>query len=234
MTNGKRILIVEDDERLADFISTYLKSQTFEVFIEGRGDRAAQRVLELSPDLILLDIQLPGIDGLTVCRQIRPDFPGPIIMLTASGEEMDQVVGLEIGADNYLPKPVSPRVLLAHIRAALRRPAVDTAEAAPPADTVVVGRLTVDNKRRSASLEKRQLDLSSAEFDLLMLLAQHAGSVVSRETIFRTLRGREYDGLDRTIDARISKLRKTLGDNPKAPHWIKTIHGVGYILALDE
>ncbi len=234
MTDSKRILIIEDDERLADFISTYLRSQNFEVFIEGHGDRAAHRVHELNPDLILLDIQLPGIDGLTVCRRIRPDFPGPIIMLTASGDEMDQVVGLEVGADNYLPKPVSPRLLLAHIRAALRRPAGDTPEAASPENIVTVGRLLVDNKRRLATLGKRQLSLSSSEFDLLMLLAQHAGSVVSRETIYQTLHGREYNGLDRTIDSKISNLRKILGDKPKNPHWIKTVHGVGYILVFDK
>ncbi len=231
----KTILIVEDDERLADFTATYLDQKGFSVQIEHRGDNAIDRINEMEPDLVILDIQLPGLDGLSVCREVRSTYNGPIIMLTASGEDTDKVVGLEVGADNYLPKPVNPRVLLAHIRAALRRDGMDRdSSERQTADIVRIGKLTVDVRRRIARFKAEELPLSGAEFSLLLLLARHVGAVVSREEIYRRLQGKEYDGLDRRIDARISKLRRMLGDDPRSPRWIKTVHGVGYVLVPEE
>ncbi|MCP4606408.1 MAG: response regulator [Proteobacteria bacterium] len=235
LSKRKSILIVEDDIRLADFTATYLDQKGFDVQIEHRGDNTIERIRELNPNLVILDIQLPGLDGLSICREVRPTYKGPIIMLTASGEDMDKVVGLEVGADNYLAKPVSPRVLLAHIRAALRRVETNpTSTHKPLPDTVRAGKLIIEGKRRIAILNKKDLLLSSAEFDLLSLLALHAGEVISRDEIYRKLQGKGYDGMDRTVDARISRLRKIMGDNPRAPRWIKTVHGVGYILVPEE
>jgi two-component system response regulator RstA len=167
------------------------------------------------------------MDGLTICEKVRPDFSGPILMLTARGEEIDEVIGLERGADDYLAKPVSPRRLLARINALLRR-AQD-----PEPSRVQLGALTIDYRNRVAHFDQAVLELTSAEFDLLWYLARQAGQVIERERIYRDLRGIEYDGLDRSIDLRIARLRKKLGDDGKNPKLIKSVRGVGYLMAAD-
>lgn len=177
----------------------------------------------LQPELVVLDLTLPGLDGLEVCRQVRPRFDGRILVLTARGDEGDEVVGLELGADDYLAKPVAPRRLLARVAALLRR--------IPTSSGVVEnGPLVVDPHRREASLSDRRLALSTAEFDLLHYLALRRGQAVTREALYRDLRGVSYDGVDRSIDLRISRLRKHLLDDPADPQWIKTVHGVGYLM----
>lgn len=234
-----RILLVEDDPKLADLVCEYLQSHGFVVEVEPRGDRGAERIVAEQPDLVLLDLMLPGLDGLSICRAVRSRFDGGILMLTARGDEVDEVVGLEIGADDYLAKPVSPRRLLARVQSLLRRtrplPADHQHPAGPgDAQKVAVGGLSVDAGARTVEVDGRPVELTTAEFDLLWLLAQNAGRVLSRDRIYRELRGIEYDGLDRSVDLRVTRLRKKLGDDGQHPRWIKTIRGTGYLLAADR
>jgi DNA-binding response OmpR family regulator len=224
----RRILVVEDDSKLAGLIQEYLESNGFTVTVEPRGDRAPKRILNEQPDVVVLDIMLPGKDGLTVCREVRSQYRGQILMLTARGEEVDEVVGLEVGADDYMAKPVSPRLLLARINTLLRR------ASEPRGGRVEVGALVVDASSRTVHVSGCPVELTTAEFDLLWLLAVHAGEVVSRDRIYSELRGIEYDGLDRSFDLRIARLRKKLGDRGKEPRIIKSVRGVGYILAVSQ
>jgi DNA-binding response OmpR family regulator len=230
-----RILLVEDDARLARLVKEYLEaSDALSVSIEGRGERAVERIVAEQPDLVILDVMLPGLDGLSVCKQVRGRFTGPILMLTALGDEVDEVVGLEIGADDYVAKPASPRKVLARVRSLLRRVPAATEVAVGPDPVVTVGELVVDPGRRTASVAGRELDLTTAEFDLLWLLARHAGETLEREAIYRELRGIEWDGQDRSIDLRVLRLRKKLGDDAAHPRFIKSVRGVGYLLARQE
>ncbi len=223
----RQILLVEDDLKLAALVKEYLEQQGFEVVVEGRGDHANAAILELKPDLVILDIMLPGMDGLTVCRNARPTFAGPILMLTARGDELDEVVGLEVGADDYIAKPVRPRVLLARIRNLLRR---STGPTPATQRRLELGPLVVDAGSRTVTLAGQAIDLTSAEFDLMWLLAQRAGEPVSRELIYRELRGIEHDGIDRSIDLRISRLRTKLGGD--GVELIKSVRGIGYQLVV--
>ena len=231
-----RILLVEDDERLAELTAEYLKKNDFVVDIEGRGATAEARILESRPDLVVLDIMLPGQDGFAVCRAVRPKYEGIILMLTARDEDIDQILGLELGADDYITKPVPPRVLLARIKALLRRagPADDAGEAGSALDSLTFGNFSISQQTRSAMLAGEQIDLTTAEFDLLWLLARHAGSILSRDDLLQQLRGIGFDGLDRSIDARISRLRKKLNDDPDNPTRIKTVRGKGYLFSRHD
>ena len=233
MEPRSNILLVEDDARLAQLVKEYLEaSDAFDVSIEGRGDRAVGRIVAEQPDLVILDVMLPGLDGLTVCKRVRGRFAGPILMLTALGDEVDEVVGLELGADDYVAKPASPRKVLARVRTLLRRvPVRDEPVDTGPRALITVGALVVDPGRRLASLEGRELDLTTAEFDLLWLLARHVGETLDREAIYKQLRGIEWDGMDRSIDLRVLRLRKKLGDDAAHPRFIKSVRGVGYLLA---
>ncbi|MCP8464956.1 response regulator [Pseudomonas sp. ZM23] len=229
MEQEARILIVEDDQRLAELTQDYLESNGLEVAIESNGAAAVARVLAERPDLVVLDLMLPGEDGLSICKRLRPDYDGPILMLTARTDDMDQVQGLEMGADDYVCKPVRPRVLLARIRALLRRS--EPVESALPqgGKRLVFGTLVIDNAMREAWLDGQTIELTSAEFDLLWLLASNAGRILSREEIFNSLRGIEYDGQDRSIDVRISRIRPKIGDDPMHPRLIKTVRSKGYL-----
>lgn len=231
-----RILIVEDDERLAALTKDYLESNGLVVSVEGDGSRAIERIKSEQPDLVVLDLMLPGEDGLAVCRIVRPYFKGPILMLTARTEDLDQVLGLEMGADDYVAKPVRPRVLLARIRALLRRvgdSGDDMAENAAPSSRLTFGNLVVDSSMREAWLNGESIDLTSAEFDLLWLLSSNAGRVLTREEIFNQLRGIEYDGQDRSIDVRVSRIRPKVGDDPMNPKRIKTVRSKGYLFVKE-
>ena len=229
MEQEARILIVEDDQRLAELTQDYLESNGLAVAIESNGAAAVARVLAERPDLVVLDLMLPGEDGLSICKRLRPDYDGPILMLTARTDDMDQVQGLEMGADDYVCKPVRPRLLLARIRALLRRS--EPAEAAPVSGgkRLTFGKLVIDNAMREAWLDEQTIELTSAEFDLLWLLASNAGRILSREEIFNLLRGIEYDGQDRSIDVRISRIRPKIGDDPMHPRLIKTVRSKGYL-----
>jgi two-component system, OmpR family, response regulator RstA len=224
-----QILLVEDDRELASMVADYLAPHGFVVSVENRGDRAVERVRSEPYDVIILDVNLPGIDGLTVCREIRPAFKGPILILTARGDEVDEVVGLEVGADDYLAKPVRPRVLLARLRAQLRKTAVHNSEHS--GNRIAIDALLVDAGRRAVEMHGKEIQLTSAEFDLLWLLAENVGQVVSRGDIYQRIHGIPYDGLDRSIDLRISRLRKKLGDDPINPQRIKAVRSIGYLLS---
>ncbi|AYC33716.1 response regulator [Pseudomonas cavernae] len=227
-----QILIVEDDQRLAELTREYLESNGLHVAIESDGAQAAARILKEQPDLVVLDLMLPGEDGLTICRKVRGQYKGPILMLTARSDDMDQVLGLEMGADDYVCKPVRPRVLLARIRALLRRsePAENGGESQRRLE---FGPLVIDNAMREAWLREQSIELTSAEFDLLWLLAANAGRILSREEIFNALRGIEYDGQDRSIDVRISRIRPKIGDDPMHPRLIKTVRSKGYLFVAE-
>ncbi len=227
----RRILLAEDDPRLASLMKDYLEANDFELAIEENGSLVEQRINQFSPDMLVLDVMLPGKDGLTICRDIRGQFSGPILMLTARNEDADQILGLEFGADDYVIKPVEPRVLLARIKALLRRCEVSRPQSGPK--DITLGALSIQQASRSVQLQGDTVHVSSHEFDLLSLLAENAGQVISREDLFQALCGRAYDGLDRTIDVRISQLRKKLGDNLDNPRRIKTIWGKGYLFVRD-
>ncbi len=227
-----RILIVEDDRRLAELTQEYLQGDgAFEVSIEADGARAVERIVSERPDLVVLDLMLPGEDGMSICRRAREQYDGPILMLTARADDLDQVLGLETGADDYVCKPVRPRLLLARIRALLRRR--DTPEAAGSVKRLQFGPLVVDSALREAWLREKQIELTGAEFDLLWLLTSNAGRILSREEIFAQLRGIEYDGQDRSIDVRISRIRPKIGDDPEHPRLIKTVRGKGYLFVSE-
>ncbi|MEQ5837009.1 response regulator [Marinobacter sp. R17] len=233
-----RVLIVEDDKRLADLTREYLESNGLTVSVEENGANAVERIRREEPDIIVLDLMLPGEDGLSICRRVRPFYTGPILMLTARTDDLDQVLGLEMGADDYISKPVRPRVLLARIRALLRRVNDKSESEAEPKSTEEPVRLefndlVVDRSMREAWLNNESIDLTSAEFDLLWLLASSAGRVLSREEIFTALRGIEYDGQDRSIDVRVSRIRPKIGDDPVHPRRIKTVRSKGYLFVKE-
>lgn len=227
----EHVLIIEDDVRLAELTRDYLEANGFQVTVEAEGSRGVEQIQTLQPDLVILDLMLPGEDGLSICRRARPDYSGPILMLTARTDDMDQVLGLEMGADDYVPKPVQPRVLLARMRALLRR-----ADGPSPDGEIRLRfeNLEIDNATREAWLSGERIDLTSAEFDLLWLLARNAGRVLTREEIFNDLRGIKYDGQDRSIDVRVSRIRPKIGDDPNQPHRIKTVRSKGYLFVKDS
>lgn len=234
MTRSHRILVVEDDPRLAALIRDYLQQQGFDVLIEARGDTAPERILREGPDLLILDLTLPGKDGLAVCQQVRADYPGPILILTAREDDMDQVAGLEMGADDYVKKPVEPRVLLARIRALLRRfkssiSGDSGAHEKSPPEKIHFGSLEINHEAHAVELGGQNVILTTNEFELLYMLAANAGKVIDRQTLYADLRGIDYDGLDRAMDVMVSRLRKKLGDDANAPTRIKTIWGQGYL-----
>jgi two-component system, OmpR family, response regulator RstA len=232
----KSILLVEDDLRLSNLVKEYLKKQDYEVNVEHNGEIAVNRILTETPDLVILDLMLPGKDGLSVCRSVRSSYHGPILILTAKEDDMDQVAGLELGADDYVKKPVEPRVLLARIRALFRR-----SQGLPPEDKkqnakinkYCFGSLSIDLKSRNVLLNNKLIDLSTTEFDLLSLLVLKSGEILDRDYLYNSIKGIEYDGIDRAIDVAVSRLRKKLNDNPEHPYRIKTVWGSGYLFVED-
>jgi DNA-binding response OmpR family regulator len=226
-----RILLAEDDVRLASLVKDYLESTgEYAVTVETNGGKVQRTVTDVLPELLILDVMLPNKDGLSICREIRPNFPGPILMLTARNDDADQILGLECGADDYVIKPAEPRVLLARIRALLRRYSL---EEKSDKENLQYGDLNICCLSRSVTFAGEPVDLSSHEFDLLLTFARQPGQTMSREFLFNTIYSRPYDGLDRTIDVRISQLRKKLGDNAEKPFRIKTIWGRGYMFVED-
>jgi DNA-binding response OmpR family regulator len=226
------VLLVEDDQRLADLTARYLRQNGFTVAVESRGDRAIASFQREQPRIVLLDWMLPGRDGLSICRELRQIFSGPILMITAKDSDIDQVIGLESGADDFVSKPVDPMVLLARIRALLRRPETSSATNVAATD-IELGGLRISESSQQVWLDKDKILLTTQEFTLLLVLARQAGTILSREALFKSIRGIDYDGLDRSIDGRISKLRKKLNDNALSPTRIKTVWGKGYLLVPD-
>jgi DNA-binding response OmpR family regulator len=222
------VLLVEDDLRLATLTREYLEGHGVAVVHVGDGRRGQEEALSGRYDAVLLDLMLPGKDGLDVCREVRARSDVPIVVLTARGEEADRVMGLELGADDYLAKPYSPRELLARIRAVVRRA---KGRAGPALEAVRVGGLLVDPAARRVVLDGREIALTGYEFALLLALARRAGRVLAREQLMELARGSAEDAFDRSVDVHVSRLRQKLGDDPKRPRLIKTVRGAGYVLA---
>lgn len=228
--SSHQLLLVEDDDRLASLIAEFLGSYEFTVHIVSSGAQAIKRFAELAPDIVVLDLMLPGMNGVEVCRRMRQAAPTPILMLTARADVYDQIAGLEIGADDYVLKPVEPRLLLARLRAILRRttverPATETAQVA----RLVFGQLCIDDLAREVQWKDKVLDLKTVEYNLLRAFALAPGVVLSRDDLMRALRGVSFDGLDRTVDAGVSRLRRRFDDLAYEPQKIKTVWGRGYL-----
>ncbi len=223
------VVLVEDDVRLADLIRTYLESNGFRVCIEHRGDRGIERIQREKPDLVVLDVGLPGRDGFAVCREVRKTSAAPILMLTARNSDIDHVLGLELGADDYVIKPVEPRVLVARLQALMRR---GKTNGSVEHKQLSFGQLQINCAARSVTLGEQPVSLSSNEFDLLVFLASHADQIQSRDALYQRLYRRDYDGIDRTLDVRISHLRRKLGDTGN-PERIRTVWGHGYLFVSD-
>jgi len=227
-TERQVIFLAEDDLELAALIKDFLEGEGYCVLLEADGRVARDRILETSPDLVILDVMLPGMNGYSICQEIRQTYRGPVLFLTARDEELDEILGLEMGGDDYLTKPVKPQVLLARLRALLRR--VSGRRGAADARCIPVGSLTVDASRREVRVGQRQIDVTTLEFDLLWFLAERAGEVVSRQAIYQALFHYDYDGMDRSVDVYVSRLRQKLG-LPVDAFSIKTVRGVGYLMA---
>jgi DNA-binding response OmpR family regulator len=220
-----RVLVVDDDERLTALLAEYLARYGFSVRACHGAEAALQLLRSDPPDVLVLDVMLPGMDGFALCRKVRESSALPIVMLTARGDVTDRIVGLELGADDYLPKPFEPRELVARLQAVLRRGA---RPAAGEDEVVRAGDLVLDLRTRSARRRDEELALTTAELDLLALLARHPGRVLSRERILEATRGVGWEAYDRSIDVLVSRLRQKLGDDARRPTLIRTVRGVGY------
>ena len=223
---AERILLIEDDSRLADMVREYLGKAGFDVVHAENGTRGLAMHGREAVDAVILDLMLPDTDGLEICRRIRARSDSPILMLTARGDPMDRVVGLEMGADDYLPKPFEPRELLARLRAILRRP-----RAVSKADVLRYGRLEIDRDAREVRLDGSPRALTGYQFALLLTLAEHAGRVMSRETLMDLVKGEQFDAFDRSIDVHISRIRAAIEDDPRNPRRVITVRGTGYVFA---
>ena len=222
----QRILLIEDDSRLAAMVAEYLGEAGYRVGVAWRGSEGLEQ-LEREPfDAVVLDLTLPDMDGLEVCRRVRQNSALPILMLTARGDPADRVVGLEIGADDYLPKPFEPRELLARLRAILRRATPDSVRGA-----LRFGRLEIDRDARVVRVDGAEKSLTGYQFALLLALSEHAGRVLSREQLMDLVKGEPLEAFDRSIDVHISRIRAAIEDDPKKPRRILTLRGAGYVFA---
>jgi two-component system phosphate regulon response regulator OmpR len=226
MNRADRILVVDDDPELRKLLSDYLTDVGFEVDLAGDGEQMRRAIARGMPDVIVMDLMLPGTDGLALTREVRSTSTVPILMLSARGEEIDRVVGLEVGADDYLAKPFSPRELLARLRALLRRA---QAPAAQPSEGIVFGSYRLDPTARRLVKNGAEVELSSAEFDLLKVFAERPGRVLSRDVLLDLLRGYEREPFDRTVDIRVGRLRRKIEPDHANPVFIRTVRGEGYL-----
>ncbi|MDB6102536.1 MAG: DNA-binding response regulator, OmpR family, contains and winged-helix domain [Gammaproteobacteria bacterium] len=224
----ERILLVEDDPRLAEMLSEYLGQAGFRVTVAPLGATALERLAGAEYDAVVLDLMLPDMDGLDLCRQLRTRADTPVLMLTARGEPIDRIVGLELGADDYLPKPFQPRELLARLRAILRRRARAMAPGERP---LTFGRLEIDTAAHAVRLDGVQCELTGYQFDLLVTLAKNAGRVLSRDALLDAVKGEQLESFDRSIDVHVSRIRAAIEDNPKKPRRVITVRGSGYVFA---
>jgi two-component system phosphate regulon response regulator OmpR len=223
---AERVLIIDDDARLSAMLADYLTEAGLTVMRAGDGESGLQMMAREQPDIIVLDLMMPGIDGLETCRRIRARSDVPILMLTAKGEETDRIVGLELGADDYLPKPFNPRELLARLRAILRR------RLAPARGRIArFGALEIDEDARMVRVRGEEKQLTSYQFDLLCAFAAHAGRVLSRDQLLDLVRGAELEAFDRSIDVHISRIRAAIEEDPRRPKRILTVRGTGYVFA---
>jgi DNA-binding response OmpR family regulator len=223
------VLIIDDDAKLNQLLVDFLGDYGFNVLTAARPDEGLRKLKQQVPDLIILDVMLPGMSGFEVCKMIRRSYTVPIIMLTARGLVTDKIVGLELGADDYLPKPFEPRELVARIQSVLRR-----ARGGDEPSVKKFGRLEVDFSKRSAKLDGALVDLTTNEFAALALMVKNSGKVLNRDQILQELRGMEYDAFNRSVDITMSRLRHKLRDDPKNPSFIKTVWGTGYVFIAGE
>lgn len=225
-----QVLIIDDDEKLNGLLHDYLKTFGFEVHSCTLPSAGLQRIRNHPPDVIILDIMLPEMDGFTVCKEIRKSYDIPVVMLTARGEVTDRIVGLELGADDYLPKPFEPRELVARIQTILRRSQNNFSNQG----AIRIGQLEIFPDKQTAMLKGELLDLTTMEFQLLSLFAGKAGRIVTREHIMDAIKGMDWSAFDRSVDVLVSRLRQKLQDDPKNPSYIKTVWGTGYIFIGHE
>jgi DNA-binding response OmpR family regulator len=223
-----RVLLIDDDARLHDLLASYLEQNGFSVTVAADGLNGLAALEAGTFDAVLLDVMMPGVDGIEVCKRVRQKSNIPIVMLTAKGDETDRVVGLELGADDYVAKPFSPRELLARLRAVLRRARPDVA-----GERLAVGDIQIDVPGRIVTLAGKPVDLTGIEFDVLVALVRRAGRVVAREALLDEAGRGDVTVGERTVDVHVSHLRQKLGDDPRSPRIIKTVRGVGYVLAKD-
>lgn len=223
------ILIIDDDEKLNLLLTNFFKDFSFKTITAARPEEGLRKLKLHAPDLVILDIMLPGMNGFEVCKAIRRDSTVPIIMLTAKGELMDRVVGLELGADDYLAKPFEPRELVARMQSILRR-----TRGAPQKEIKSFGSMQIDFQKHTVAVDGKPVDVTTNEFAALCLLANNPGKVLSRDQILDELRGIECEAFNRSVDITISRLRTKLNDDPKSPRFIKTVWGTGYIFIADE
>jgi DNA-binding response OmpR family regulator len=226
---SSRILLVEDDSRLAAMVADYLGEAGFRATVAGTGSEAERRLKRETFDAVILDLMLPDTDGLDLCKRIRADSAIPLLMLTARGDPLDRVIGLELGADDYLPKPFEPRELLARLRAILRRQR-DTL----PADVLRFGRLEIDRGARQVRVNGQEKSLTGYQYLLLLALAERSGRVLSRDTLMDLTRGSALEEFDRSIDVHISRIRAAIEDDPRKPRRILTVRGAGYVFAREQ
>jgi DNA-binding response OmpR family regulator len=219
-----KALLIDDDRKLAALLTEYLLRFEIQLLQAANGDEGLRQLRLETPDCVLLDVMLPGKDGFEVCREIRASSDVPVVMLTARGEVADRIVGLEIGADDYLPKPFEPRELAARIQAVLRRK-----QAPARGEILRCGDLEVDMSRRSARRAGEDLRLTALEFDALAIFARYPGTVLHRERLVDLLKGGEWDPVNRSLDVLVSRLRQKLGDDPHLPRYLKTVRGTGYL-----
>ena len=224
-----KILIIDDDEKLNRLLTDYLSKMGFTVLTSTLPSAGLEKLEEETPDLVILDVMLPEMDGFKVCRTIRQSSSVPVVMLTARGEVMDRVVGLEIGADDYLPKPFEPRELVARIQAILRR-----IQTKSKSGIKTIGALCIDSHKYEVRVDDKLVHLTLNEFECLVLLVKNKGKVLNRDQIIEELRGIEWDAFNRSVDITMSRLRQKLGDDPKNPRFIKTIWGTGYLFIGGE
>jgi two-component system, OmpR family, phosphate regulon response regulator OmpR len=223
----ERILLVEDDPRLADMLHEYLGQAGFGVTVASLGATALEKLSDATYDAVVLDLMLPDMDGLNVCRELRAKYDTPVLMLTARGDAVDRIVGLELGADDYLPKPFEPRELVARLRAIMRR----RVRGAADEKSLRFGRLELDTAARAVRLDGKPCELTGYQFDLLVALAKNAGRVLSREILMDLVKGEEFESFDRSIDVHVSRIRAVIEDNPKKPRRIITVRAAGYVFA---
>lgn len=226
------VLIIDDDTRLAAMLSDYLRSAGFSTRSAATGLSGLQEITRKAPDAVILDVMLPDHDGFEICRRIRASSGLPVLMLTAKGEETDRIVGLELGADDYLPKPFSPRELAARLKAILRR--TQGAAAISPNDVLRFGRLEIDRGQRCVRLDGAERSLTGYQFALLLTMSENAGRVLSRERLMELTKGEELEAFDRSIDVHISRIRAAIETDPKHPRRIITLRGSGYIFARNQ
>ena len=226
--SGSHLLVVDDDRETRELLSLYLGQQGFDVAVVEDGKAMDAWLADNTTDLVILDLMLPGEDGLSIARRLQSDHHLPIVMISARGEELDRIVGLEVGADDYLPKPFNPRELLARIRAVLRRSAPQPEPELSPDKSATFGDFRFDGEKRVLYRKDKEVDLSRAEFDLLHVFLQHPNRVLSRDLIMDCISGGDRDPFDRSIDVRVTRLRHKIEDDPSDPKLIRTVWGVGY------